>query len=167
MKTLIISLGILAAANNGYALPGLDLAQRGLERKIARNARPQHQANSCTDFSGAWKGRCQYEETTVESDVTIQQTGCDSIQSGSEGPQPLGGLTTQAQTAAKYSYGLSYSSNWNASQTEILTHLNGLFKAGDQVVPLSGTLTMKIEEGKLHSDVQFPGFNVACVYEKS
>jgi hypothetical protein len=145
-------------------------------------------SESCTEFSGTWKGECteESEEGTevTEETITIVQDGCNSLEIDKQ-TYNLGGSKTTTETSKEDIFTYTIFTDWNENKSEV----NAVFNVSGRNLSTdnsfhytfsgSGDALFKVENqklvissgykgvSKLSDGTEFKPWNKStCSYEK-
>jgi hypothetical protein len=123
-------------------------------------------ADTCTDFSGDWKGTCMASGVKKDEAFTIKQTGCTAVEvtSGTNKvTMPIGGVLSIGGSipgAPAMTFGGTIQSNWNQDMTELqVSAMGGAKKLELNASPHGGAFfeSVKMKDGKLYVDIYAMG----------
>jgi len=166
MKKLVnVLVGAVLLPVGAQAFPIFDAIQSKLP--VQKTA----QRETCTNFSGTWKGSCVIDGKSTPQSTTISQSGCEILVVDGNG-MSVGGLanaTIMAPLAENVVLGVSMgtSANWNEDHTAIHAAYTGHIQVPSHGgATLAGTSTLQMNGDRLAFDASILGVSLSCVYDK-
>jgi hypothetical protein len=170
MKRVLLVCLICLMSGNSFASPAVGLLEQKTFSKLT-TAQKLTSSNTCTDFSGRWKGQCSVDGATFNLSRDIKQVGCTVLQDGSD-ITGIGSIKNDVQTqlsaeGKSISYSVATSATWNADQSLLQIQLSGIVGVeGYAPIAISGNGTMSLDNNKLVETFSVPYAQVSCSFDK-
>lgn len=123
-------------------------------------------ADTCTDFTGTWKGTCMGAGEKKDQDFSLKQVGCTAIEVSAgthKKALPIGGVFAMSGVipgTPGVTFGGHIDSHWNADKTKLhIVAMGGGKKIDLTSAPKGGMYsnTMYMKDGKLYTDIFMMG----------